>query len=440
MSDVAITKAEAAHARACAVIPGGLTSAARAGVLPHPLYVREAHGCRMVDIDGTELIDFGLANGPLLLGHDPVPVLDAVVEQLQRGLIYGAQHELEAEVAELLVELVPCAEAVLINTTGSEAVHTALRLARTVTGRRRVARFEGHYHGWFGDIAYGGPGAPPAPAGAEEPLPAPPLTGGMLAPQELAVLRWNDLAALEAYMAAHGDRLAAVIMEPVPLAGLLAPDPAFLKRLRQLTRAHGALLIFDEVVTGFRLGAGGAQARFGVTPDMAVLGKAIAAGFQVSAVVGRADVLAAAGDGRMAHMGTFNGHPPSLAAAAVALRAYRDPALHEHIAARTEQLADGLTAAAQRAGVPLRVPRFGGLAATLFADPAAEIVCIGDLAAHVDRARGVRFAAGLMTRGVFAPPRGTWMLSAAHEPADVDQAIVAASAVLDTLLDHEEQR
>jgi glutamate-1-semialdehyde 2,1-aminomutase len=387
----------------------------------------------MVDVDGRSLIDFALANGPLLLGHSPEPVVQAVEDQLRRGLIFGAQHQLEAEVAERLVEMVPCAEAAMLSVTGSEAVHNALRFARAATGRRLIVRFEGHYHGWINDIAFSAPPAPPVPSDSDVPLPPTPFTGGMLPAAELAVLRWNDFAATEAFFANQGSEVAAVILEPVPSAGLIGPEPGFLDLLRQLTTQHGAVLAFDEVITGFRLGAAGAQGYFGVTPDLSIHGKALGAGFPVSATVGRADILKVVRDGVVAPMGTFNGHPVSLAAAAAALDQYRSEGLHNDLEERTGELAAGIRRGAHGAGVSVQVQHFGAMAGVAFADPSAEIKCIADHARAADPKAATDFAASLLEAGVFVPRRCLFMVSAAHQREDISQAVETIEAVFSGL-------
>jgi glutamate-1-semialdehyde 2,1-aminomutase len=318
---------------------------------------------------------------------------------------------------------------VCFSTTGSEAVQAALRIARAKTGRRKVVKFQGHYHGWLDPVLVSTPGVAAAAADAEAPLAPVPATEGQGDASELLLIaRWNDAAALEALLDRHGDEVAAVIMEPVAAnGGLIPPADGYLERARELTAASGSLLIFDEVVTGFRLARGGAQERFGVTPDLATYGKAIAAGMPLSAVAGRAEVMEVVADGRVPHVGTFNCAPPAAAAAAAALDVYRErsPGLYERLEAVAEALGDGLAAAARAAGVPVRLHRVGPLLQTFILDPATDVSEYADTLA-ADSARFARFAELMLDRGVNVLPRGWWFISAAHSDEDVAATVEAA--------------
>jgi len=415
--------------RARRSIPGGVATAMRAAQRPVPLVIERAAGSHMIDIDGNTYIDYVLGFGPMLLGHSPPEVVDAVTDQLTRGFTFGAQHRLEAEVAERVIDAVPCAELVCFSTTGSEAVQAALRIARAATGRRKVVKFQGHYHGWLDPVLVSTPGLAAASADAEEPLePLAATEGQSDASESLLIARWNDAAGLEALLARHGDDVAAVIMEPVAAnGGLIPPADGYLERARELTEASGSLLIFDEVVTGFRLARGGAQERFGVTPDLATYGKAIAAGMPLSAVVGRAEVMEVVANGRVPHVGTFNCAPPAAAAAAAALDVYRErsPELYERLEAIATALGDGLADAALDAGVPLRLHRVGPLLQTFILDPATEVTEYADTLA-ADSARFARFAELMLERGVNVLPRGWWFISAAHSDEDVGRTVEAA--------------
>lgn len=412
--------------RARRSLAGGISSGMRAAQRP-PLVIERAYGSRLEDVDGNVYIDYVLGFGPMLLGHDPPQVLAAVSAQLGRALAIGAQHRLEAELAELLVAAVPSAELVCLSSTGSEAVHAALRIARAVTGRPAVLKFEGHYHGWLDPLAVATPGLEPVPSDAGAPLPATPMTSGESA-GDVLVCRWNDPHELESVLALHGSRIAAVIMEPIACnGGVIEPLPGYLERAQELTQSAGALLIFDEVVTGFRVALGGAQERYGVTPDLTTLGKAIASGFPLSAVVGRADILEWVADGRVRHVGTFNGNPVSVAAAAAAVAEYseRAPDLYEMLERRARRLAEGLSLAAQAEGVPLLVHQVGPLLQTFVAPATAEVRNYADTA-ETDLAALAIFAEELLDRGVMVLPRGWWFLSAAHSDADIEITIEAA--------------
>ncbi|MFP5465631.1 MAG: aspartate aminotransferase family protein [Gammaproteobacteria bacterium] len=375
-------------------MPGGVSSNFRHGISPTPLVFERAEGPWLFDVDGNRLIDYYLGMGPMILGHTPGPVLRAVAEQLQRGLLYGGQSVLEAEAAELFCALVPCAEKLRFASSGSEAVQAALALARAATGRRTVVDFEGHYHGWI-------------PRG------------------EVELLTWNDLAALEARLSV-GD-VAAVIMEPAMCnAGAIAPAPGYLEGARAACSRHGTVLIFDEVITGFRVAPGGAQQLFGVTPDLATFGKCVANGFPVAVVAGRADLLDLFVTGAAMHGGTYNANPVSMAATLATLRALADGSVLRALEAPGRRLMQGLDAALRAAGVPAVVTGFPqifhvGLGLT---EPARDH---RDLA-RVDRVRYVRFCGELLARRVRALERGAWFLSAAHDDAVIDETIEAAAA------------
>jgi glutamate-1-semialdehyde 2,1-aminomutase len=407
----------------------------RAAQLPVPLVIDHGYGSHLVDIDGNDYVDYVLGFGPMLLGHSPARVIAAVQDQLARGLTFGAQHRLEAEVAERIVETVPCAELVCFSTTGSEAVHAALRIARAATGRSKIVKFEGHYHGWIDPLHVSTPGTSPAP-GTASPLAATPGSGGQSSTTEVIVLRWNDAGALEETLAADDD-IAAVIMEPVASnGGLIAPVDGYLERARELTREHGALLIFDEVVTGFRLALGGAQSRYGVTPDLATYGKAIASGLPLSAVAGRRDVMEVIADGRVRHVGTYNGAPPAAAAASAALDVYREgsPALYEELERTSARLAEGLAEAAAAAGVPLKVHQVGPLLQTFILDGEQSVTSYAD-AATADTARFARFAEAMLERGVMILPRGWWFISTEHSEEDIGVTLDAARSAFAELAD-----
>lgn len=437
MSSVAPATRYAASARqlerARRSLATGVATAMRAGQRPVPLTISRGEGSRIIDVDGNEYVDHVLGFGPLLLGHCPPTVGAAVTEQLGRGTTFGAQHELEAELAERLVEIVPCAELCCFATTGSEAVQVALRIARAGTGRRKVIKFEGHYHGWLDPVLVSTPGTPPASAGAELPLPAVPASAGEIGDEDVLVGRWNDAEGLAALLADRGDEVAAVLLEPVACnGGLIEPLPGFLERVRELTERSGSLLIFDEVVTGFRMALGGAQEALGVTPDMATFGKAIAAGLPLSAVVGSAAAMEPLLDGRVSHVGTFNCNPLCAAAAVAAIDVYRgDPDFHARLDRRAAGLAAGLEVAAREADFPLRVRRSGSLLQTAVGGPEQPREYAEFFAS--DRELGTHFSAELLERGVMALPRGWWFLSSAHDESDQELTLEAAAGALRAL-------
>jgi glutamate-1-semialdehyde 2,1-aminomutase len=420
--------------RAVKVLAGGVSSDARR--LPNgPLFVDHASGAYLWDVDGNRYVDYVLGQGPAILGHSASVVADAVSAQVRRGVSYSAQHLAEVELAETLCRLIPCAERVRFNSVGSEAVHAALRLARGHTGRSKIVKFEGHYHGWLDPVLYS-VHPPLAQAG---PARTPAVVGGTAGQQasaegDLLISPWNDLPALAALLAEHGADVAAVIMEPVLCnTGVIMPDDGYLAGVAELCRRSGALLIFDEIITGFRMAPGGAQEQLGVTPDLAAFGKAMAGGMQLSALVGRAEVMDDISTGRVAHAGTFNSHPVSVAAAQATLAVLdgqRDT-VYPTLRDLGTRLAEGLRAAARAAGVPMLVSAPGPILQTYLTD-ATQIRDYRDFAA-TDLAAMTRLHGLLMDRGVNIVPRGLWFLSTAHTTADIDTTVEIAADALAAL-------
>ncbi|MEU7855945.1 glutamate-1-semialdehyde 2,1-aminomutase [Nonomuraea sp. NPDC049141] len=413
-------------------IAGGVSSDARrmAGV---PLYVDRAAGARLWDADGNTYLDYVLGQGPALLGHCPPAVVEAVTAQVARGIVYSAQHAAEARVAERLCAMVPSAERVRFNTVGSEAVHAAWRLARGFTGRPKILKFEGHYHGWLDPVLYSV--HPPLEAAGPADRPAAvPGTAGQPEAADLVVCPWNDLDALSRLMDEHAGQIAAVVTEPVLCnTGAIEPDPGYLQGVRELCDSHGSLLIFDEIITGFRLAPGGAQEYLGVSPDLSVFGKAMAGGMQVSALAGRARVMDAISSGKVAHAGTFNSQPVGIAAAEATLRILdeqRDE-VYGTLYARGRELMRGLAEAAAKAGVPMLVDGPGPVFQIYFTE-ASAVRNYRDFAA-TDRAMMGRLHAALLDQGVNMVPRGLWFLSTAHTEADVAATVEAFSAALSSL-------
>ena len=408
------------------VIAGGVTSAVRAGALPHPLYFDHGVGPCIWDVDGNAYTDYVLGYGPLILGHAPEPVRRALHAQIDRALTFGSQHRLEIEVAALLTEIVPGAEQAIFANTGSEAVAAALHIARAATGRTKILKFEGHYHGWLDGVAVSTTFDPARSGPAERPLGVP-STGGIspAAMSDVVVAPWNDLVAVEAIVAEHRGEFAAIILEPCLVnGGVIPPVPGFLEGLRGISHDDGALLVFDEVITGFRLALGGAQASYGVTADLAIFAKALAGGAPISAVTGGRAVMAVVEDGRVAHNGTFNANPLVAAAAEATLRHLRDHAaeIYPRLYELGQALADGLSAASPR----LTVRRVGPIVHTGVDEPT-------DVRSIRERATGkpavhARFIERLLHHGVHATPRGLWYVSTAHGPGEIDQTAKAAAA------------
>jgi glutamate-1-semialdehyde 2,1-aminomutase len=414
------------HERSRHTLAGGVATAFRAGQQPVPVCFVRGEDAHLWDVDGNRYVDYNLAFGPMLQGHSPLPVIDAVQRQLVTGLGYGASHPLEAELAETVCRVVPSAEQVIFNSTGSEAVHIALRIARSATGRRRVIKFAGHYHGWFDPIHIGLPGqADRAPGtGGQDPEAA----------ASIIVCPWNDVAALRAALTPE---VAAVIMEPVNVnGGCILPGRGYLAEVRDMTRRAGAVLIFDEVITGFRMALGGAQGHYGITPDLTVLGKALGGGFPVSAVCGSRSVMEEVSTARVAHVGTFNLNPVCAAAALAAVGELERSAgdLYPRLGAMTGALADLVAIEARAAGLSLTVNHTIGAA---HASAAREAVETHEDAAQSDTALYRRFVAALLEHGVHTIPRGTWFMSTVHTDSDLEttrRAVRAAASSVTALV------
>jgi glutamate-1-semialdehyde 2,1-aminomutase len=418
-------------AEAASYVPGGVNSNYRLGISPTPLVFERAEGPFLYDVDGNRFIDYYLGMGPMILGHSPAGVIAAVVEQLGRGILFAGQSEVEYEAARLVRKLVPCAEMVRFACSGSEVVQAALRLARAVTRRDVVIKFEGHYHGWLDSVHWSI--SPPldqaGPAHAPRPVPASPGQDLLLG-QHIEVLPWNNLELL-AERLARGD-VAAVIMEPAMCnTSAVFPADGYLEGVRGACTDAGTVLIFDEVITGFRVAPGGAQQRLGVTPDLATFGKAIANGFPVACLAGRADLMEQFIKGKVMHGGTYNAQPVSMAATVATLSALADGQVYQRLEQRGRRLMDGIAQALAEADIVARVQGFPQIfhVALGAIDPITDYR--SSLAA--DKARYVRLTTALLEHGVRALERGAWFLSDAHSDAEIDATLAAVTAVAKTI-------
>jgi glutamate-1-semialdehyde 2,1-aminomutase len=423
-------KSLAAFHRAKTLIPGGVNSPARAfgGVGGSPLFFTKGEGAYLYDLDGNRYIDYVGSWGPLILGHAHPRVVAAVHQAATRGTSFGAPTEAESELAELIRAAMPSIEKVRLVSSGTEATMSAIRLARGYTGREVVVKFAGCYHGHVDSLLVAA-GSSAATLGVPN---SPGVTAG--ATQDTLIQRYNDPAGLEAAFAAHGARIAAVIVEPVVgNMGLVLPTPAFLQALRELTERSGALLIFDEVMTGFRVAYGGAQERFGIRPDLTTLGKIVGGGLPVGAYGGRAEIMDhVLPAGKVFQAGTLSGNPLATAAGIATLTELRDGRPYERLERLSARLADGLAAAARATGVPHTVARAGSML-TLFFNP--NPVTDWDSAAKSDTARFARYFWGLIDRGVYMPcsQYEAQFVSTAHSEADIDATAAAARECLGRL-------
>jgi len=423
-------RAQALHAAASEVLPGGTSSNFRLSGTPVPLTFERAEGPRLFDVDGNVYLDYALAMGACILGHADPQVLDAVRGSLTGGQLFAGQHPSEAALARKLRERMPSMELLRFGGAGSEMNHAAFRLARAFTGRPLIVKFDGHYHGWYDDLLVntGGPWGMPDEDGS---VPVRPMSAGQVTPTGIAVLPWNDALLLERFLAAHGERVAAVINEGIGCnTCVIEPEPGFAQAVRDLSRRAGALLIYDEVITGFRVAPGGAQERLGIVPDLTVVAKAFGSGFPIAAIGGRADVMRQVITGGVLHGGTFNANTTAIAAGSAVLDGL-DAAAYARVERAGTRLMEGLRAAAARHGVPLHVQGLRSVFNTSFT--AAGPIRSAAQYATTDLALQARFLVELQERGVRPTARGTWFLSTTHDDEVIDQTIVAADAALGVL-------
>jgi glutamate-1-semialdehyde 2,1-aminomutase len=415
--------------RATRVIPGGVNSPARAfgAVGGEPLFIDRGEGAFLVDVDGNRLIDYVGSWGPLILGHAHPEVIAAVEAALANGTSFGAPTPAEAELAEMIVEAMPSIELVRMVSSGTEATMSALRVARGFTGRDRVIKFAGCYHGHVdsllvkagsGALTHGSPSSPGVPVGCTT---------------DTLVLEFNDGTALEETFRKAGDQIACVILEPVVgNMGVVLPEAGFLETAQRLCQKYGALLIFDEVMTGFRLAYGGAQEKFGgkIRPDLTTLGKIVGGGMPVGAYGGRADVMKKISPiGPVYQAGTLSGNPLAMACGVATLKVIKRTNPYAKLETETARLAAGLAAAARSADLPHSVAQIGSMF-TLFFHP--EKVTNMSIAGQCDTKRFARYFWGMIERGVYLPCSQfeANFVSVAHTPADIDRTVASAREVL----------
>ncbi len=406
------------HTRAQGIMPGGVSSPVRAfrGVGGTPRFIARGEGARIVDVDGNEYVDYVLSWGALALGHAHPDVVDAVSRQAALGTSYGAPTELEIELAELITRAMPSVEMVRFVSSGTEATMSALRLARAATGRNAIVKFTGCYHG-HADALLVAAGSGVATLGLPD---SPGVTPGATA--DTLSVPYNDLRAVEALFAERGGAIAAVIVEPVAgNMGLVLPASAFLDGLRRVTSAHGALLVFDEVMTGFRVAPGGAQALFDVTPDLTCVGKVMGGGLPAAAYGGRADLMrlvAPAGDVYQA--GTLSGNPLAMAAGIVTLQRLAEPGVYERLSTAARTAAAAIKSEAERAGIPVQAAAVGGMWGFFFTQAA---VVDYETAKRSDTGLYARFFHACLDEGVYLAPSQfeAAFVSTAHDDAVLEE-------------------
>jgi glutamate-1-semialdehyde 2,1-aminomutase len=438
------TRSEELYAAAQAVIPGGVNSGARgpqAGWVPGPPVVARGSGAYVWDVDGNRYRDYLLALGPMIHGHAHPVITEAVTTAIHEiGTMFALPYEREAEAARRIVAAVPSVELVRFGNSGTEVVLHATRLARAFTGREVVVRFEGQYHGWADqlewshhpDLAKAGPRLRP------NALPGSPGIPGVIG-QTLAVLPWNDVEAVELLVSERGHEIAAILTEPIMgNTGVIPPRPGYLQALRDIATANGIVLIFDEVITGFRVAPGGAQEFYGVTPDLTTMAKALGGGFPVAAVGGRFDIMDQVSDGTVLHAGTYNANVVATAAAAASLEVLGMPGTHERLFRLSERLMAGIGDVLGRAGIPVQVQGVGPMFQFWFSE--TPIVDYRDAARHLNSPKYAALARELHERGVLVHPSNIelWFVSTVHTDADIDETLQAfedsVATVRETLL------
>ncbi|HEY8369563.1 MAG TPA: glutamate-1-semialdehyde 2,1-aminomutase [Thermodesulfobacteriota bacterium] len=423
-------RSEALFEEAKRYLPGGVNSPVRAfrAVGGVPRFIERASGARVTDVDGRTYVDYVGSWGPMILGHAHPEVVRAIREAADRGTSYGAPTALETELAKLVCEAVPSVEMVRFVNSGTEAVMGAIRLARAATKRDAIVKIAGGYHG-HADYLLVQAGSGVATLG----LPDSPGVPADFAKHTYSV-EYNDLEGVRGLFAREGRRIAALIVEPVPgNFGVAAPEPGYLEGLRAITREHGALLIFDEVMSGFRVAYGGAQARYGVLPDLTTLGKVIGGGLPVGAYGGRRDLMSmVAPAGPVYQAGTLSGNPLAMSAGIATLRLLREPGVYDRLEATSAALADGLAQAARMAEVPVTTNRVGSMFTTFFCEGPVRNYAE---AKRADTARYAKFFAAMLDAGVYLAPSQfeAAFVSLAHGPDEVAATVEAAKRAFKAL-------
>lgn len=417
----------AIYSRACELMPGGVNSAARAfgAVGGTPIVIDRGRGPYLWDVDGNKYIDYIGSWGPMIRGHAYEPIVDAIQTAVVKSTSFGAPTQGENQLAELIIEMVPSVEMVRLVNSGTEATMSAIRVARGFTGRDKIIKFAGNYHGHVDSLLVSA-GSAAATLSVPD---SPGVTSGATA--DTVVLAYNDVEGFSQVMREHGRDVAAVIVEPVVgNMGCVIPSSAFLRALREETERAGTVLIFDEVMTGFRLAAGGAQELFGVQPDMTTLGKIVGGGLPLGAFGGKREIMQhVLPAGKVFQAGTLSGNPLATAAGAAILKSLRDDPPYEKLERLSSRLADGLTNAYREAGLDLCLQRVGSML-TLFFTPGPVVDWA--TADHSDRDAFAKFFWSMMEQGVYLPcsPFEAWFVSAAHEDEDIDATITAAETAL----------
>ncbi len=421
-------QSENLYAVASEYLAGGVSSNFRYigyGESPVPLFYSGGYGSRITDVDGNVYIDYALANGPIILGHAPSTVLEKVASTLSTGQLFAGQTEIEVELARKLVEIIPCAQRVRFASSGTEAMQAAVRLARAATGRSKIVKFEGHYHGWTDNVFVSvhpsledaGPESSPASVAQ-----TPGQSIGSLS--DIITLPWNNLDVFAKLIKERSSEIAGVVMEPVNCnTGAILPRPGYLESVRELTHQHGVVLIFDEVITGFRVALDGAQGLLGITPDLAIFAKALAGGFPLAALVGKKHIMELLQTRSVMHGGTYNANVMSIAAglATIEYLQKNNGEAYRHMAKLGEVLMRGLSSISNRYGREISVQGVGSVFHPIFGD-SNPVYSYRDYLKG-DNALKSKFYAKLQSAGTRVTARGTWFLSTAHSANDIDETL-----------------
>ncbi len=423
-------KSAALLERSKKVLAGGVSSEFRKFNHPHALFYDHAEGVYIYDVDGNKYLDFTLSQGPMIVGHSHPHVLKRVRDYSEKGQLFAGQHILEIELAEKLNKYIPSAELMRFCLDGSTAIQTAFRVARAKTGRNKFIRFEGHYHGWLDNVSWGLTLNKDKMGTRETPIPLPWSEGiadGVK--HEFIILPWNDLELVKKTMAENHNEIAAIITEPIMCnSSCILPEEGFLQGLRDVCTHYNSALIFDEVITGFRTGLGGAQKHFGITPDLSIFAKALASGYPISAIVGKKEWMHSLAEGKVIHAGTMNSGCALIAAALGTIEVLEQEGTHERIYALGHRLMEGLRKAAKETGQNLLVQGLGPMFHTGFAD-VSKIKEYREVSAY-EQPKSKLFIQGMQQRGVRIIGRGLWYISAVHEEKHIDHAIEMAKETL----------
>ncbi len=422
-------------------LAGGVSSNFRYlgyGESPCPLFYSGGNGSRINDVDGNVYIDYALANGPIILGHAPEVVLDEVKATLSMGQLFAGQTEYELELAQKLVEIIPCAELVRFASSGTEAIQAAVRLARAATERMKIIKFEGHYHGWT-DNVFISVNPPLKDAGPEfQPISVAQTPGQSIgALDDIITLPWNDLDRLAQVLRERSSEIAGVVMEPINCnTGAILPLPGYLEGVRELTERYNVVLIFDEVITGFRVALNGAQGLLGVSPDLAIFAKALAAGFPLAALTGKKEIMELLHTRSVMHGGTYNANVMSVVAGLKTIESLQADggAVYRQMEAVGGQLMNGLQSLAGKYGEPMTVQGLGSVFHPIFGDLGRPVTRYRDYL-NTDGERKNRFYAKLHGAGSRVTARGTWFLSTAHSTDDIEETLEHAEWALNRLTD-----